>query len=224
MRVIAGKLRSRTLESLQGLETRPTYDRLKETLFNVLASAGMVQDCAWADLFAGTGSVGIEALSRGATSVHFAESGARAARVLRRNLTALGLTTLGLKEGGRENAARSEAAASIEVAERDAAEALRLWEKAGVRFDVCFLDPPYQSHGAYGEVLRTIARGNVLREDGIVVAEHDRRFDPGEGEGELRRYRLLKQGDSSLSFYRRRGPSETKATKEPAEDPDAGGW
>ena len=198
MRVIAGKFRSRTLEALEGLETRPTYDRLKETLCNVLASAGKVEGCAWADLFAGTGSVGIEALSRGAHSVHFAESNSRAARLLRRNLAALGL---------------GESPGSIEIAEREAAEAMRLWEKAGLRFDVCFLDPPYKSHGAYGELLRTIARGNVLREEGVVVAEHDRRFDPGEDEGELRRYRLLKQGDSALSCYRR----ETTSDKETAE-------
>jgi 16S rRNA (guanine966-N2)-methyltransferase len=184
MRVIAGKFRSRTLKSLEGLETRPTYDRLKETLFNVLASAGMVEGRAWADLFAGTGAVGIEALSRGATSVHFAESSGSAARVLRQNLAALGL------EAG-------------EVAERNAAEALRQWERAGVEFDVCFLDPPYRLHGAYGEILRTIARGTVLREGGIVVAEHEKRFDPGEGEDTVRRYRLLKQGESALSFYRR---------------------
>ncbi len=219
MRVIAGKFRSRTLEGLEGLETRPTYDRLKETLFNVLASAGMVEGCAWADLFAGIGSVGIEALSRGATSVHFAESNSRAARVLRRNLTTLGL---------------EESPDSIEIVEREAAESLRLWEKAGVHLDVCFFDPPYKSHGAYGEVLRTIARGNMLREGGIAVAEHDRRFDPGEGEGELRRYRLLKQGDSALSFYRRRGTSvvqnsvvqdkETGAAEASEEGPDANGW
>ena len=184
MRVIAGKFRSRTLKSLEGLETRPTYDRLKETLFNVLVSAGMVEDCAWADLFAGTGAVGIEALSRGAASVHFSESSVKAARVLRQNLASLGL--------------------EAEVAERDAAEALRQWDKAGVQFDVCFLDPPYRLHGAYGEILRTIARGTVLREGGIVAAEHEKRFDPGEGEDNLRRYRLLKQGESSLSFYRRR--------------------
>ncbi len=194
MRVIAGKFRSRTIEGVEGLETRPTYDRLKETLFNVLASAGMVEGRAWADLFAGTGSVGIEALSRGAISVHFAESGARAAGVLRRNLATLGVNAVGLND----------APVSGEVAERDAAEALRQWERAGVRFHVCFLDPPYRSHGAYGEVLRTIARGKLLREGGIVVAEHDKRFDPGEDEGNLRRYRLLKQGDSALSFYRRR--------------------
>jgi 16S rRNA (guanine(966)-N(2))-methyltransferase RsmD len=192
MRVIAGKLRSRPLKSLEGLETRPTYDRLKETLFNVLASAGMVAECAWADLFAGTGAVGIEALSRGATSVHFAESSGNAAKVLRQNLSALGLDADG-------------------IAERDAAEALRQWDKAGVQFDVCFLDPPYRLHGAYGETLRTIARGSVLREGGIVVAEHEKRFDPGEGEGNLKRYRLLKQGESALSFYRRSVESDMSA-------------
>jgi 16S rRNA (guanine966-N2)-methyltransferase len=184
MRVIAGKFRSRTLKSLEGLETRPTYDRLKETLFNVLVSADMVAGCAWADLFAGTGAVGIEALSRGATSVHFAESSSNAAKVLRQNLASLGL------EAG-------------DVAERSATEALRQWDKAGVRFDVCFLDPPYRLHGAYEETLRIIARGTILSEGGIVVAEHEKRFDPGDGEGDLKRYRLLKQGESALSFYRR---------------------
>jgi len=182
--VIAGKFRSRTLKSLEGLETRPTYDRLKETLFNVLASAGMVAGCAWADLFAGTGAVGIEALSRGATSVHFAESSGNAAKILRQNLASLGL------EAG-------------DVAERNAAEALRQWDKAEIRFDVCFLDPPYRLHGAYEEILRIVARGTILSEGGIVVAEHEKRFDPGDGEGNLRRYRLLKQGESALSFYRR---------------------
>src|ERR1035437_4716560 len=148
MRVIAGKFRSRTLKSLEGLETRPTYDRLKETLFSVLMSADRVAGCTWADLFAGTGAVGIEALSRSATSVHFAESGSNAAKILRQNLASLGL------EAG-------------DVAERDAAEALRQWDKAGVRFDLCFLDPPYRLHGAYREILRTIARGTVLSEGGI---------------------------------------------------------
>ena len=204
MRVIAGKFRSRTLRSLEGLETRPTYDRLKETLFNVLASAGMVDGCAWADLFAGTGAVGIEALSRGAESVHFAESSVKAARVLRQNLTSLGFDALGVEA----DASNSIGSNSINVAERDAAEALRQWDKAGVQFDVCFLDPPYRLHGAYGEILRTIARGTVLREGGIVAAEHEKRFDPGEGEDNLRRYRLLKQGESSLSFYRRRAAKD----------------
>jgi 16S rRNA (guanine(966)-N(2))-methyltransferase RsmD len=194
MRVIAGKFRSRTLSSLEGLETRPTYDRLKETLFNVLCSVDMVDGCGWADLFAGTGAVGIEALSRGASSVHFAESSGHAARILRQNLASLGL------EAG-------------DVAERDAADALRQWDKAGARFDVCFLDPPYRLHGAYGEILRTVSRSALLREGGIVVAEHEKRFDPGEGEGDLKRYRLLRQGESALSFYRR-SAAESKAVEE----------
>ena len=183
MRVIAGRFRSRTLHALEGRETRPTYDRLKETLFNVLTSAGMVEGRRWADLFAGTGSVGIEALSRGAAEMRFAESARAAARVLRQNLATLGL--------------------ECEVAECEAAEALRQWEKSGARLDVCFLDPPYSMHGAYAETLRILARSKLLVEGGIVVAEHEKRFDPGEGEEGLRRYRQLIQGESGLSFYRK---------------------
>ncbi|MDR3763258.1 MAG: 16S rRNA (guanine(966)-N(2))-methyltransferase RsmD [Acidobacteriota bacterium] len=184
MRVIAGKFRSCTLKALEGRETRPTYDRLKETLFNVLFASGKVQDCIWADLFAGTGAIGIEAASRGAQSIYFAENNPKALRVLRQNLAALNLSEAG-------------------VAERDAAEALRQWEQMGIQFDVCFLDPPYALHGAYAEALRTLARGKLLRTDAVVVAEHEKRFDPGEQVETLRRYRLLKQGDSALSFYRR---------------------
>jgi 16S rRNA (guanine(966)-N(2))-methyltransferase RsmD len=183
MRVIAGKFRSRTLKTLEGGETRPTYDRLKETLFNVLSSAGMVEGRTWADLFAGSGAIGIEAMSRGAAAVYFAENNPRAARMLRQNLTSLAL--------------------GAEIAERDASEALRQWERAGVQLDVCFLDPPYQQHGDYAAALRTVASGKLLKADGIVVAEHEKRFDPGERIGTLQRYRLLKQGDSALSFYRR---------------------
>jgi 16S rRNA (guanine(966)-N(2))-methyltransferase RsmD len=150
----------------------------------------MVEGCRWADLFAGTGAVGIEALSRGATSVHFAESNVAAARVLRQNLAAFGI--------------------EAEVAERDSSEALRAWERAGVVFDLCFFDPPYAARGSYGETLRTLARGKLLREGGIAVAEHEKRFDPGDGEGNLRRYRLLKQGESALSFYRKAAESKDR--------------
>ena len=194
MRVIAGKFRSRSLQSLEGQETRPTYDRLKETLFSVLTAAGMVEDCTWADLFAGTGSIGIEAVSRGASAIYFAENNPRAMRVLRQNLAALGIISDG-------------------VAERDAAEALRQWEQASVRLDVCFLDPPYAQHGAYATVLRTLAQGNLLREGGIVVAEHEKRFDPGDEVGSLLRYRLLKQGESALSFYRREAAGDSASAE-----------
>lgn len=184
MRVIAGKYRSRSLQSLSGNDTRPTYDRLKETLFNVLAAAGRIEGAVFVDLFAGTGSIGIEALSRGAARVYFVESSRKAAQVIRTNLESLGIT----KE--------------TEVLEQSAADALRHLAASDLHPDVIFLDPPYRMHGIYAQVLRTIAQTGILTDSGIVVAEHEKRFDPGSSEGNLRRYRNLSQGDSALSFYR----------------------
>ena len=183
MRVIAGKFRSRTLKALPGLDTRPTYDRLKETLFNVLASTGGLETATFIDLFAGTGSIGIEALSRGATQVYFVECSRTAARIIRENLAALQIT-----EG-------------YEILEKRAPEALRELASREVRCRFCFLDPPYKMEGAYEETLRLIAGLELLSEDGVVIAEHDKHFDPGEGCGSLKRYRCLQQGESALSFY-----------------------
>ncbi len=184
MRVIGGKYRSRSLQSLPGNDTRPTYDRLKETLFNVLAAADKIEGSIFADLFAGTGSIGIEALSRGAASVYFVESQRKAAQVIRANLESLAIT-----EGA-------------EVLERSAADALRQLAESDLHPDIIFMDPPYRMHGAYAQVLRIIAQTGVLKCSGIVVAEHEKRFDPGPREGNLVRYRTLSQGDSALSFYR----------------------
>jgi 16S rRNA (guanine966-N2)-methyltransferase len=183
MRVIAGKFRSRTLKALPGLDTRPTYDRLKETLFNVLASTGGLEGAVFIDLFAGTGSIGIEALSRGATQVYFVECSRMAARIIRENLAALQIT-----EG-------------YEILEKRAPEALRELSSREVRCRFCFLDPPYKMEGAYEEMLRLIGGLELLSEDGVVIAEHDKHFDPGEGCGGLKRYRCLQQGESALSFY-----------------------
>jgi 16S rRNA (guanine(966)-N(2))-methyltransferase RsmD len=184
MRVIAGKFRSRNLQSLPGLATRPTYDRLKETLFNVLAAAGLVEGKVFVDLFAGTGSIGIEALSRGASRAYFVESGRKAAQVIRANLEALGV------EG------------EAEVYDRTAAEGIRWLAEREVRADVVFMDPPYKLQGAYSQVQRMIASSGLLGTEGVLVAEHEKRFDPGDGELGLRRFRKLQQGDSVLSFYR----------------------
>jgi 16S rRNA (guanine(966)-N(2))-methyltransferase RsmD len=184
MRVIAGKYRSRNLQSLPGDDTRPTYDRLRETLFNVLSAAGKLEGGTFVDLFAGTGSVGIEALSRGAEHVIFVESARKAAQVIRTNLQALGITD------------------EADVYERPVAEALRLLGESGASPSVIFLDPPYKLQGAYGQTIRLVAQSELLAPGGVLVAEHEKRFDPGLGEGKLRRYRRLDQGESSLSFYR----------------------
>jgi 16S rRNA (guanine966-N2)-methyltransferase len=186
VRVIAGQYRSRPLRSLRGMDIRPTSDRLRETLFDVL-TAGHPQALAgsvWLDLFAGTGAVGIEALSRGAHAVHFVESSARAAAVIRENLRALGI------------------GAGFEIHEREVLRALPLLDSQAVSPDYVFLDPPYRRRQAYDETLGLLSQSRLLRPASVVIAEHEKKFDPGERFGTLQRYRLLQQGDAALSFYR----------------------
>ncbi len=187
MRVIAGQYRSRPLRSLRGLDLRPTADRLRETLFNVLCPGdpAALTGSIWLDLYAGTGAVGIEALSRGAAKVYFAESSKAAADLIAANLKSLGI------------------ADGFETVKAESAKALRLWESAGVVADFVFLDPPYRLRDEYAKTLRALAESRVMKESGLVIAEHEKRFDPSADFGQLRRYRKLEQGDAALSFYRR---------------------
>jgi 16S rRNA (guanine966-N2)-methyltransferase len=186
MRVIAGKFRSRPLHSLPGMELRPTADRLRETLFNVLSSGypTVFEGKVWLDLCAGTGAVGIEALSRGAAKVYFVESSAAAASLIRRNLDSLG------------------AAEGFEVLKEDVIRALRNLEARNVNANFIFLDPPYVMEKVYVQVLELLSKSSLLAPDTVVVVEHDKRFDPGDGPAPLQRYRELEQGDAVLSFYR----------------------
>ena len=227
MRVIAGKFRSRPLASLEGQGTRPTYDRLKETLFNVLAAAGILEGAELLDLFAGTGSIAVEALSRGAAHVTLVENSRRAVRIINENLKTLNI------------------ADEAEVMECDVAEALRRLRQQNRSFDVIFLDPPYELHGAYEQVLRHVSEsiaqaqsaqpqtadassdpdpspnsGVLLRPGGVLIAEHEKRFDPGDGSGQLARYRVLTQGESSLSFYRSRVRDQGTGTRKTLEVAD----
>jgi 16S rRNA (guanine966-N2)-methyltransferase len=185
MRVIAGKYRSRQLRSLPGLDLRPTADRVRETLFNVLTAGNpsALGGTVWFDLFAGTGAVGIEALSRGASMIHFAESSTRAAEIIKKNLTSLGITT------------------GFQIINRDSIRGLRLLDSAKITADIVFLDPPYEMEKAYQQTLQTLSKSHTLKPESIVIAEHQRKFDPGEAFESLRRYRKLEQGDAALSFY-----------------------
>jgi 16S rRNA (guanine966-N2)-methyltransferase len=182
MRVIAGKYRSRRLQSARGREIRPTSDRLRETLFNVVAP-GMA-DSVWLDVFAGTGAVGIEALSRGARMVYFLESAKEAVEVIHANLR-----SLKIEEG-------------FQLIEREADAGLRLLDSQAVACDFCFLDPPYQQEELYEAVLGFLSQSQMLRPESVVIAEHDKHYDLGASFGGLQRYRELKQGDAVLSFYR----------------------
>jgi 16S rRNA (guanine(966)-N(2))-methyltransferase RsmD len=186
MRVIAGKYRSRRLQTLPGLELRPTADRLRETLFNVLTAGNpaALEGTVWVDLYAGTGAVGIEAISRGASMVHFVESSEPAVRLISKNLASLGIN------------------AGFQILKQDSIRALRALSSNDTAADFVFLDPPYEMDEAYRQALETLSKSGLLKHEGIVVAEHQKKFDPGDAFGSLRRYRRLVQGDAALSFYR----------------------
>jgi 16S rRNA (guanine966-N2)-methyltransferase len=183
MRIIAGQFRSRPLRSLPGIDLRPTSDRLRETLFDVLSAARDLRDSVWLDLYAGTGAVGIEALSRGARQVYFVESAGKHARLLRENLSSLGISD------------------GFELLERGVAQALPLLDSTGVICDYVFLDPPYRKRGSYERTLGYLLQLRLLQPSTVVIAEHEKKFDPGARFGALVRYRRLDQGDASLSFY-----------------------
>jgi 16S rRNA (guanine966-N2)-methyltransferase len=169
MRVIGGEFRSRRLKTIPGLATRPTPDRLRQALFNVLAPrmAGTV----FLDAYAGTGAVGIEALSRGAARCIFLERSRRAVETIRENLHALGI----------ESRARVVPGAVLTTL-------------TGQPADIVFLDPPYEMQAEYAAALDQVQAP-------LVIVQHSVRFDPGEVHGALNRTRLLKQGDNALSFY-----------------------
>jgi 16S rRNA (guanine966-N2)-methyltransferase len=190
MRVIAGKFRSRPLRSLRGIDLRPTADRLRETLFNVLAAGdpNSFDGKTWLDLCAGTGAVGIEALSRGAARVYFVECSTAAASLIQRNLRSLGLD-------GSETS-------GFELLKEDITRALRKLEAGKVAVDFVFLDPPYRMEKIYLRTLQLLSQSPLLGPKTIVIAEHEKRFDPGHGFAPLQRYRKLEQGDAALSFYR----------------------
>ena len=185
MRVIAGKFRSRQLKSLKGMALRPTSDRLRETLFNVIADR--VEGSRFLDVFAGTGAVGIEALSRGAREAVFIENHAPAVALIEKNLDSLGL--------------RAEA----RVLAVDAARGLqRLAAEAAAKrnYDIAFLDPPYAAVEDYRRVLSFLGTSRLLAEDSLVIAEHQPKLELPETAGNLDRVRMLRQGDAALSFYR----------------------
>ena len=186
MRVIAGKYRSRPLRSLHGMDIRPTSDRLRETLFDVLTAGNpsALEATTWVDLYAGTGAVGIEALSRGARSVYFVERSRDAADLVQQNLR-----SLEIYEG-------------FEIMKMDAVAALRRLNTSQADADFIFLDPPYRMQKLYAQTLAFLALSHLLHQTTVVIAEHERKFDPGERFGGLQRYRKLEQGDAALSFYR----------------------
>jgi 16S rRNA (guanine(966)-N(2))-methyltransferase RsmD len=180
MRVIAGTYKGRRLKTLEGFSVRPTSDRLRETLFNILAPR--IEGTRFADICAGSGAIGIEALSRGAGQVIFVESSLKAARIISENLRNCGI---------REN---------YRVINRDALRTLKHFASEKAQFDIIYFDPPYGSD-LYSPVMWSIAKNDLLAEDGVVIVEHRRQTPLAPNYDRLRPYRQVTQGESILTFF-----------------------
>lgn len=182
MRVIAGRFKSRRLRTLRGTSLRPTSDRLRETLFDILG--GTVHDSIFVDLFAGTGAIGIEAISRGASQAVFVEKHAPAVKLIRENLKSLGI------------------GAEVEILPIDALHGLEKLASQHAHADFIFLDPPYVQADEYERVLEFIGSAELLSAAGVVIAEHTKKLELPLFAEALERRRVVVQGDSALSFYR----------------------
>jgi 16S rRNA (guanine(966)-N(2))-methyltransferase RsmD len=181
MRIIAGTFRSRPLQAPAGLATRPSSDRLRETLFNVLAPR--IEGAHFLDLYAGSGAVGLEALSRGAEHVVFVEHAPAALKVLQANLARLRLM------------------AGFSIQSGSVGAYLRRALPESKRFDLVFLDPPYDAAHEYARTLGSLGESRLLANGATVIAEHRRKKRLADAYGLLSRTRLLEQGDAALSFY-----------------------
>lgn len=180
MRIIAGKYRRRVIKSPPSLRTRPTSDRLRETLFNILAPR-ISDETRFLDLCSGTGAIGIEALSRDAAFAVFVDKSRKSCGLIEENLDLLNIPE-----------------DETDVVQADAAEFLK---KKNDSFDIIFFDPPY--HDDYREVLELISDENakILTDDGLLIVEHDKKNNLPDLIGTLRRWRIITQGGSCLSFY-----------------------
>jgi 16S rRNA (guanine966-N2)-methyltransferase len=180
MRVIGGIHRGRRLRTIGGLAVRPTSDRLRETLFNILAER--ISGSRFLDICAGSGAVGIEALSRGASTVTFIESSRKACAVIEANLASLGI------------------AQEATIITRDAAASLKWLDRESKQLDIAFFDPPYASE-IYPHVMKQLGSTNLLAREALVIVEYRTKTPPAPECGKLRIFREVKQGESALAFY-----------------------
>ncbi|MTV47655.1 16S rRNA (guanine(966)-N(2))-methyltransferase RsmD [Heliobacillus mobilis] len=178
MRIIAGQARGRRLAAVKGSKTRPTADRVKEALFNVLA--GRIPDAQCLDLFAGTGALGLEALSRGAEQVYWVEKDHDACRIIQKNMDTTGL-------------------ANGTILRQDVYSACRTLLQQGKRFDLIFADPPYKQN-LLPAVLELVAAG-LLSADGVLILETSRDETLPERIGRLGHLRSNRYGDTMIHYY-----------------------
>jgi 16S rRNA (guanine966-N2)-methyltransferase len=185
MRIIAGAYKGRRLATPRGETTRPTADQVRIALLDTLMP--WLPEARVLDLFAGAGGVGLEALSRGAAHATFVERDARAVQALRANVTTLGV----------ERAAR--------ILRDDVRRGLRTLSREGGRFDVVFLDPPYDGDDV-ATTLEALGGVELLADDAVVVAQHLTKRAPASSVGGLAAFRARRFGETTLTFFRRDAP------------------
>jgi pantetheine-phosphate adenylyltransferase/16S rRNA (guanine(966)-N(2))-methyltransferase RsmD len=195
MRVIAGSAKGRRLRAGRGLAVRPTADKVKGALFNILASRFVLESAQVLDLFAGSGNLGIEALSRGAGSVTFVEQSATAVRVLRDNLKLCGFDQ------------RSR------ILQLPVARALTQLSRASSRFDGVFIDPPY-GKGLVDDTLRQLAPRGLIRPGGWVIVEHHTDESPAPTHGTLRLTQARRYGKTGVALFVASEPMPTSQADE----------
>lgn len=181
MRVISGKAKGKKLLAPRGKNTRPITDMIKEALFNILGAG--IADSAFLDLFAGSGSVGIEALSRGAQKVVFADSNLEAIQTINNNLENCGL---------RNNS---------EVYRQDVFRLIEILEKKHIRFDYIYVDPPFDQEHIFDKIMMRLGTGQVLNPEGIIIIRTSRKKTMNNNYKVLSRFRMNQYGESVLHYY-----------------------
>ena len=187
-----------------GLLVRPTSDRVREALFDILGDR--IRGARFLDLFAGSGAIGIEALSRGAAEIVLIEDGREALRALEKNLEALGLSSRATILRASWPGALKPSAASGRPESRSTKEYSPRGETnhagACARFSIVFADPPY-GDAPYVEILESVSVPGLLEQDAIVIVEHEARATPPPAGGQLRLHRIASYGRAALAFYHR---------------------
>lgn len=182
MRIIAGTARGRTIDAPRGRETRPVTDMIRESLFNIWQFA--VEDADFLDLFAGSGCMGIEALSRGARKVVMVDAGAEPVRVMKANLAKTGLAT-------RPN----------EVLKADVFDVIERFGRTHRTFDIVYVDPPFTEAEIFAPLMEALSNGALLKEDGTLAIRSSKRMDLPEAIGALTKVREKRYGASTVHFY-----------------------
>jgi 16S rRNA (guanine966-N2)-methyltransferase len=188
MRIISGTKRGQRIQTLKGSVLRPTSDQMRETLFDVLGPS--VRDSRFLDAYAGSGAIGLEALSRGAREVVFVEYHRAAAEMIRKNLAALKMDS------------------GFRLMNSKVFTAIDRLDEEGEPFDFIFLDPPYNEASEYHQTLRQLGRSKLVKPTSLIIAEHSRHFILEEHYNRIERTRTIRHGDAQLTFYRPSRESE----------------